>query len=116
MFHPSRATDSLLPVHRLGRRGSMWSRFRLIAAGVFMAGVAVVYGHDLVRDADYHWPVSIYPMYSDLRRSDLPLTLFQLYGVSGDGREVPIADVPPMDRSRLTAALAGMSPDARLAA
>ena len=94
----------------------MWTRLRLLLASAFIGSVALVYVHDLVGDSDYHWPVSFYPMYSSARRPDTPLTLFQLYGVSDDGQETPIADVPPIDHSRLSDAFASLSPNSRVAA
>lgn len=94
----------------------MWTRLRLIVASAFLGSVGLVYVHDLIGDIDYHWPVSIYPMYSRMRRPDVPLTLFQLYGVSDDGLEHAILDLPPMDRSRFSDALSALPPESQRAA
>jgi hypothetical protein len=78
------------------------SRARLLIAHL---AISVVIGGSLYDIAmrTEHWPFSNYPMFAEIHREAL-LRWPRLYGVTRDGREVPIVsyrELWPLDQSRL---------------
>jgi hypothetical protein len=78
------------------------SRTRLLAAHVVIAVIIGGSLHDIVMQTE-HWPFSNYPMFSEIHRTSV-LRWPRLYGLTPDGREVPVvshAELWPLDQSRL---------------
>jgi hypothetical protein len=78
------------------------SRSRFLIAHLLIAGVVGGSVYDIVMRTE-HWPFSNYPMFSELYRTNV-LRWPRLYGVTPDGREVPIVSYQqlwPLDQSRL---------------
>lgn len=75
---------------------------RLLVAHVLILFVIAASLYDIATRQE-HWPFSNYPMFAAIHREP-ELTWLRLFGVTADGREVPLFsynDLWPLDQSRL---------------
>ena len=78
------------------------SRVRFVIAHLLIAAVVGGSFYDIATRME-HWPYSNYPMFAEIHRTNI-LRWPRIYGVTRDGREVPIVSYPqlwPLDQSRL---------------
>jgi hypothetical protein len=82
------------------------SRTRFLIVHLLIAGVVGGSLYDIAMRTE-HWPFSNYPMFSEIHRTNV-LRWPRLYGVTRDGREVPLLSYRqlwPLDQSRLPVGL-----------
>ena len=75
---------------------------RLLLAHLLIVFVLAGSAYDIGTRQE-HWPFSNYPMFSTIHREPV-LTWLRLFGVTADGREIPLLsynDLWPLDQSRL---------------
>ncbi len=83
---------------------------RLLIAHLLILFVLAGSAYDIATRQE-HWPFSNYPMFSTVHREPV-LTWLRLFGVTADGREVPLLsynDLWPFDQSRLPLGLRRMA-------
>lgn len=83
---------------------------RLLVAHFLILFVLAGSGYDIATRQE-HWPFSNYPMFSTVHREPV-LTWLRLFGVTSDGREIPLLsynDLWPLDQSRLPLGLRRMA-------
>jgi hypothetical protein len=70
---------------------------------LLITGVLAGSLYDIIKSQE-HWPFSDYPMFSTVHRTHVLDNWYRVFGITREGREVPILAYPelwPLDQSRL---------------